>query len=143
MSDITSTIYAHTTIKSGLAVKRKFKSRRGSPLTVSKWWFVISGEENLLQQLQEEWPSIINSEGKWSLEPLLCFESDSEATSESSNHDILLPGAEAIQNQASELSTSNISARENHDSIRVAWRALALTLIPLLIPLPPTPPLHP
>ena len=113
MSDITSTIYAHTTIKSGLAVKRKFKSRRGSPLTVSKWWFVISGEENLLQQLQEEWPSIINSEGKWSLEPLLCFESDLEATSESSNHDILLPGAEATQSQASELSTFNISTQKN------------------------------
>ena len=66
------------------------------------------------------------------------FESDSEATSESSNHNTLLPGAEATQIRllSYPLPTSLLV---KIDSLRVAWRALALTLFPLLIPLPPTP----
>ena len=67
VSDITrlSTIYARTSIKSGLTVKRKFKIRQNPPQIVTRWWFMISGEENLLQQLQQEWPEITSSEEKW------------------------------------------------------------------------------
>ena len=59
-------------------VKRKYKSRPRYPHTMFTWWFVIIGEENLLQQLQQEWSTINNqTEGKWSLEPLLCYDLES------------------------------------------------------------------
>ena len=82
--DITRTINSHTSIKTGLTVKRKYKSKSRYPYAISKWWFVVSGEENLLQQLQGEWSTVSNhTEGKWSLESLLCY--DPESTLISSN----------------------------------------------------------
>ena len=49
VNDITHTIHSLTSIKTGLIVKHKYKTRRSYTHTVSRWWFVISGEENLLQ----------------------------------------------------------------------------------------------
>ena len=73
--DVTRTINSHTSIKTGLTVKRKYKSNPRYPHAISKWWFVISGEENLLEKLQGEWSTVNNqTEGKWSLEPLLCYD---------------------------------------------------------------------
>ena len=72
--DVIRTINSYTSVKTGLPAKRKFKSTPRHPHTTTKWWFVISGEEHLLQQLQGEWTTISNqTEGKWSLEPLLCY----------------------------------------------------------------------
>ena len=109
MSDITSTIYAHTSIKSGLTVKRKFKTSRNSPQTVTRWWFVISGEENLLQQLQEEWPEINSNEEKWSLEPLLYYAL--EATSETHSQQTSPPASGVDLTPG--LSTSNAATHED------------------------------
>ena len=81
-ADIIHTINSQTSIKTGLDVKRKYKSRPGNPHAVSKWWYVISGEEDLLKQLQGEWEAIsLHTNSKWLLEPLLCFSTDSESAS--------------------------------------------------------------
>ena len=90
--DVIHTINTHTSIKAGLTVKRKYKSTPRHPHAITKWWFVVSGEENLLQQLYGEWSTISDqTEGKWSLEPLLCY-SDPESTStDSSCHDGVPP----------------------------------------------------
>ena len=85
VEDVIRVINSNTSVKTGLTVKRKYKSRPGHPHTTSKWWFVISGEENILQQLQGEWSTVNNqTEGKWSLEPLLCY-ADPESTPIGSN----------------------------------------------------------
>ena len=114
VDDITRTIHTLTSIKTGLTVKRKYKTRRSYPHTVSRWWFVISGEENLLRQLQDEWPTVTDSnqtKGKWSLQPLLCY--DPEATSETSNQTNLSPPESTESSLSSEHSTSNISTHED------------------------------
>lgn len=109
VSDITNTIYARTSIKSGLTIKRKFKTRRNSPQAVTRWWFVISGEENLLQQLQEEWPEITSSEEKWSLEPLVCYAPQATSESPSQPTSPLASGVDLTP----DLSTSNATTHED------------------------------
>lgn len=59
-----------------LSIKRKYKtctSGDGDTVRVSKWWFVVSGDEDFLQQLQKEWPSV-KLQTNWSLEPVFCFD---------------------------------------------------------------------
>ena len=57
----------------GLLVKRKFKTSHSENSTrVSKWWFVVSGDEEVLKQLDEQWPSV-SLQTKWSIEPVFCF----------------------------------------------------------------------
>ena len=41
-----------------VVVKRKYKTAQRDPHRVTKWWFVLRGKEEVLQQLQEEWPSV-------------------------------------------------------------------------------------
>ena len=94
VSDIDQAITSLTSIKEGLFFKRKYKYRSNNHRAISKWWFVVSGEESLLLRLQEEWPVIhqqTNLKGKWSLEPLLCYESN--IASESPNQDATDPGS--------------------------------------------------
>ena len=87
--DVIRTINTYTSVKTGLTVKRKYKSTPRYPHAITKWWFVVSGEENLLQQLHGEWSKITQTEGKWSLESLLCYP---ESTSTDSNcHDGVSP----------------------------------------------------
>ena len=81
--DVIQTINSHTNVKTGLTIKRKYKSSPRQPHTTSKWWFVIIGEENLLQQLQGEWSKVKSqTEGKWSLEPLLCYNPESASSNQ-------------------------------------------------------------
>ena len=61
VNDITRTIHSLTSIKTDLIIKHKYKTRRSYTHTVSRWWFVISGKENLLHQLQDEWPTVTDS----------------------------------------------------------------------------------
>ena len=70
---------------------------------------MISGEENLLQQLQEEWPEITSSEEKWSLEPLLCYAP--QATSESPSQPTSPPASGV--DLTPDLSTSNATTQED------------------------------
>lgn len=87
---ISSTIKLVTKIE-GLSVKRKF-SRRGSsspqasgPNEVSKWWFIISGDESLLDRLSKEWAAV-QLQTNWSIEPVFTYDSNSLPVSSSHHH---------------------------------------------------------
>ena len=58
----------------GLVVKRKFKTARNDE-RVTKWWFVVRGEESVLEQLQKEWPAI-SVQTSWRLEPVFIYGDD-------------------------------------------------------------------
>ena len=58
---------------SDLQIKRKYKSSRRNPNTVAKWWFVIRGEENKLQELEGEWRAIA-IQTVWKLGPVYYYE---------------------------------------------------------------------
>ena len=49
-------------------VKRKFKTQNNSK-RVTKWWFVVRGEESALQAIEKEWPHVA-AQTAWKLEPL-------------------------------------------------------------------------
>ena len=73
---------------SNLTVKRKYR-RNASNNSVSIWWFVIRGEEAVLEQLDSVW-SQVQLQTKWELKPLLRYgtagassePADAEASSE-------------------------------------------------------------
>ena len=57
-----------------LTVKRKFKTTtRDTSKQIVHWWFVIRGEEKVLERLQNEWSSV-SIQTAWKLEPLLEFQ---------------------------------------------------------------------
>ena len=74
---VRNTIRAITSID-GLDVKRKYhvqKTREvsmGPKPQLSKWWFIISGEEPVLQLLMEKW-NAVSYQTNWTLEPVLTF----------------------------------------------------------------------
>ena len=110
---IEQAIKSLTSIKEGLSFKRKYKYRINNQRGISRWWFVVSGEESLLQQLQEEWPVIhqqVNLKGKWSLEPLLCYESN--VASEPLNHDVMNPVTPGSQSLTSDSHEDRLSPGE-------------------------------
>ena len=60
-----------------LDVKRKYRVRNDGGRSAARdrrtvWWFILTGEEAVLRQLESEW-STINVQTKWSLEPVLRF----------------------------------------------------------------------
>jgi len=54
---------------SNLQIKRKYKLSHNNPDTVTKWWFVVRGEESVLLELEREWNSIA-MQTAWKLEPV-------------------------------------------------------------------------
>ena len=75
---VKNTIRAITKIE-GLYVKRKYHvkktrqdSSRGINTQLSKWWFVVSGEEPTLELLEKKW-SAVNYQTNWTLEPVLSY----------------------------------------------------------------------
>ena len=75
---VKNTIRAITKIE-GLDVKRKYHvkktrqdSSRGTNIQLSKWWFVVSGEEPTLELLEKKW-SAVNYQTNWTLEPVLSY----------------------------------------------------------------------
>ena len=79
-SAISSTIKLITKIE-GLNVKRKFTKGSRSPQAngpndVSKWWFIISGDESLLDRLSKEWAAV-KLQTNWSIEPVFAYDSNS------------------------------------------------------------------
>ena len=55
-----------------LSIRRKYKIATTNAERVVKWWFVIGGEERVIAQLQEQWPTV-NFQTKWKLEPVYCY----------------------------------------------------------------------
>ena len=56
---------------SELTVKRKYKSSR-SDSRISKWWFVVQGDEIVLDQLEKAWASV-TLQTAWRLEPVYSY----------------------------------------------------------------------
>ena len=63
-----------------LTIKRKYKTvHKNSRQSVVRWWFVVRGEERILQELQGKWGPVA-TQTSWKLEPLLEFEKTNPAT---------------------------------------------------------------
>lgn len=56
--------------KDSISVKRKFKTAGGDSNRVTRWWFVVRGSEEIIQQLESEWPKV-QLQTAWKLQPLL------------------------------------------------------------------------
>ena len=81
---VTNALKQLTTVDvSRLIVKRKFKTAVNNPTRVQKWWFIIRGEEDLLQQMEESW-SAVSVQTTWKLEPAYMY-NDNETTVEQSD----------------------------------------------------------
>ena len=59
--------------ENALTVKRKYKVARDGSKRVVRWWFVIRGSEEILQQLQTNWGPIA-IQTAWKLEPVFMFD---------------------------------------------------------------------
>ena len=59
-----------------LTIKRKYKTVNTDSKRVVRWWFVIRGEEKVLEQLENNWSSV-GIQTAWKLEPLLEFQAES------------------------------------------------------------------
>ena len=75
----TTTVAVVKTLKSltripsdSFKIKRKFKTAASNSKQVTRWWFVVRGEEKTLQQLQEAW-SPVHLQTAWKLEPVFEF----------------------------------------------------------------------
>ena len=52
-------------------------------IQVSKWWFVISGEESILDQLAKNWDAV-KIQTNWSLEPIFSYGNPTDQATNSS-----------------------------------------------------------
>ena len=68
---VSSTLSKLTSKGNQVQVKRKFKSIQNTNKTV-RWWFVIRGSEDMLQDIDSEWDHV-SAQTNWKLEPLLKF----------------------------------------------------------------------
>ncbi len=55
-----------------LKIKRKYKTADSNNKRVVKWWFVVRGEEKLLEELSKQW-NLVAVQTAWKLEPVQCF----------------------------------------------------------------------
>ena len=58
-----------------LTVKRKFKTAVNNPTRIQKWWFIVRGEEYVLQQVEGAWSSIV-IQTAWKLEPAYRYDNN-------------------------------------------------------------------
>ena len=78
-SAVSHAVHTITGIPTGeLSVKRKY--RQGRENNTSTWWFVIRGEEEVLEKLDSMWPQV-QLQTSWELKPLLAY-SDLNSESE-------------------------------------------------------------
>ena len=87
----------------------------------TKWWFLVSGNEEYLKKLQEKWPAVRVQTG-WSLESVFCFEGEpsQQAGESNTSNPQLQPRNDTLTmesngNQSSDTNTSE--TRENHDDL--------------------------
>ena len=79
---VLSTLQRLTSVAENVEVRRKFKKRGNTEV---RWWFLIRGEETVLQNLEQEWVNIENSTS-WKLER--CY----QPVSASATHDLASEG---------------------------------------------------
>jgi len=75
----------------------------GPTIQLSKWWFVIAGEEPTLKSLMENW-SVVRYQTNWSLEPVISF-------------------------CDSEVGTIQIDNGGNQSTLLLQWQQMVLTLL--------------
>ena len=68
-----------------IIVKRKYKTYTRNSSNVTKWWFILRGEEEVLQLLESKW-KLIAMQTAWSLEPVLYSDTSSTDTSTVASH---------------------------------------------------------
>lgn len=119
----TTTVAVKNAIKSTtdleVDVKRKYKTTapgRGDSMRVSRWWFVVSANEELLKQLEGKWSSV-KLQTNWGLEPVLCFND----VDESAQAIQVLPNEPAPPDHAtsSSHSQSQTLVQDEGDSVNV------------------------
>ena len=76
----------------GLEIKRKYRLKKAqkasresnaASIQVSKWWFVISGEEAILDQLAKNWDTV-KIQTNWSLKPIFSYGNPTDQATNSS-----------------------------------------------------------
>lgn len=83
---VANTLKRFTTVDvENLRVKRKFKLATTDPRRVQKWWFMVRGNEDILQQLEASWDAIA-VQTAWKLEPAYTYESKCNETLLQSTH---------------------------------------------------------
>ena len=65
-----------------VTVKRKYKVARNNSKQVVRWWFIIRGNEEVLQQLQANWEAV-SIHTAWKLEPVLMYDHEKAQTTPS------------------------------------------------------------
>lgn len=71
---VKATLHRLTTVpNNAMAVKRKYKTARENSKSVTRWWFVVRGSEEVLQALHAEWPKVA-AQTAWKLEPLFSYD---------------------------------------------------------------------
>ena len=83
----------------GINIKHKYSlkkaqqamiGREAASTEVSKWWFVISGEESILDQLARNWDTV-KLQTNWSLEPIFSYGNPTDqATDQDTNSSCVL-----------------------------------------------------
>ena len=76
---VKATLKRFSTTGEGVLVKRKYKTAGDGSKRVIRWWFVVRGEEAVLQRLQDEWPRIAVHTA-WKLEPLYSYDTINSVT---------------------------------------------------------------
>ena len=112
-------------------VKRKYKL---NPInkSVSKWWFVIRGEEEVLKMLEAKWPSV-SLQTAWKLEEVLAItelssqpaESHSPAAKLSTLSNNASHGHSENSNAVSQCSASNNETMPSQDLVLMSHTCLA------------------
>ena len=59
-----------------VSIKRKYKTAKSDSKRIVHWWFVVRGDEEVLEQLENDW-NTISIQTAWKLEPLLEFQRES------------------------------------------------------------------
>lgn len=76
---VTNALKQLTTIDvTQLTVKRKFNTAVNDPTRLHKWWFIVQGEEDLLQQVERA-RNTVAVQTAWKLEPAYMYENKDTA----------------------------------------------------------------
>jgi len=76
--------------KKNLVTKRKYKTSHSNSKKVTKLWFVVHGDESMLEQLTTKWNSI-EVQTAWKLEPVLCYKKNDIPASDDQSTAVTTP----------------------------------------------------
>lgn len=103
---VKATIQRFSTVGGKLSVRRKYRMTGDNPARVTKWWFVIRGDEEDLQTLQKEWPQVA-TQTAWKLEPLYRYDVPPNTSDNNNRTSNLSPNESAAQHSAAQCSDNS------------------------------------